>query len=262
MTRKIRIVVQARMNSSRLPGKIAAEVAGRPMLAYTVGRLQAAAERGAAFACGAGLSGGASAWEVAVATTFTPADDATERLCHTLGVACFRGAESDVLQRYVAAAADLEPGDTLVRATGDNPLYCPVRSAAIVADHVFYGADYTCVENLSYVVPEAMQVGALRQMASLATDEFCREHVTPYFRRPQCGFRVVQLAARWRGSRPDVRLTVDTPAELATMRRLMESLGGDKLATLEQVYEACDRYAAMQDASPRPAAVSNKAVVA
>ena len=261
MTHRIRIVIQARMNSSRLPGKIAADVAGRPMLAYTVGRLQAAAERGAVFACGAGLSA-APVWELMVATTSAPADDATERLCESLGVACFRGAESDVLGRYVAAAADLEPGDTLVRATGDNPLYCPTRSAAIVADHAFYGGDYTCIENLSYVVPEVMRVDALRLMASLATDEHCREHVTPYFRRPDCGFRVVQLAARWRGLRPDVRLTVDTPAELAQMRRLVDALKGDKLAPLERVYEACDRVAVGQDSPREPATAARKAALA
>lgn len=231
----IRIVVQARMNSSRLPGKIAAEAAGRPMLAYTVGRLQAAASF--AKPC-------ADVWEVVVATTDAPADDATERLCTSLGVACCRGDERDVLGRYVAAAADLEASDTLVRATGDNPLYCPIRAAAIVAEHAFNGSDYTCIEKLSYVVPEVMRVGALRRMASLATDDSCREHVTPYFRRPDCGFRVEQLPATWRGLRPDVRLTVDTPAELSQMRRLLAALDGELLAPLERIYATSEGPAA------------------
>lgn len=231
MAGRIRIVIQARMNSSRLPGKIAAEAAGRPMLAYTVGRLQAASRSSLL---------NANACEIMVATTTAPADDATQRLCESLGVACFRGEECDVLGRYLAAAADLAPSDTLVRATGDNPLYCPVRAAAIVAKHVCNGADYTCVENLSYVVPEVMQVGALRRMASLATDDFCREHVTPYFRRPDCGFRVEQLPATWRGLRADVRLTVDTPAELAQMRRLLFELDGKLLAPLERIYALSD----------------------
>lgn len=235
MAGKIRIVVQARMNSSRLPGKIAAALAPRPMLAYTVGRLQAAAKSGAV---------PADAWEIVVATTTASADDVTERLCESLEVACFRGSERDVLGRYAAASVDLAPDDTLVRATADNPLYCPQRTAVIVAEHLDRGADYTCVENLSYVVPEVMQVGALRQMASLATDDFCREHVTPYFRRPECGFRIVQLPPTWRDLRPDVRLTVDTPAELTRMRKLLGALDGELLAPLERIYALSDGAAA------------------
>jgi len=228
---RTRIVIQARMNSSRLPGKIAADVAGRPMLAYTVERLQAAGRHAA---------DRKRAWEVTVATTTSAADDATERLCASLGVSCFRGSESDVLARYLAAAADLAPGDTLVRATGDNPLYCPARTAAIVAEHIAHGNDYTCIDNLSYVVPEVIEVGALRRMAALADDSFCREHVTPYFRRTDCGFRVMQLPAGWQGLRPEFRLTVDTPPELARMRDLLKALDGELLAPLERIYEACD----------------------
>ena len=251
MNGRIRIVIQARMNSSRLPGKIAADVAGRPMLAYTVGRLQAAASQAEA-----------GNWEIVVATTTSPADDATQRLCESLGVACFRGDENYVLGRYSAAAADLAPHDTLVRATGDNPLYCPLRTAAIVAEHLLCGNEYTCVEKLSYVVPEVMQVGALRRMASLAEDRFCSEHVTPYFRRPDCGFRVGQLPATWRGLRPDIRLTVDTPAELAHMRRLLADLDGELLAPLERIYDQCDR-AVGRHVSPHESATDlRKAAVA
>lgn len=250
MAGKIRIVVQARMNSSRLPGKIAAELARRPMLAFTVGRLQAAARAGVL---------PADAWEIMVATTAASADDVTERMCQSLGVACFRGEESDVLGRYAAASADLAPDDVLVRATADNPLYCPQRAAAIVAEHLARGADYTCIEKLSYVVPEVMQVGALRQMASLATDEHCREHVTPYFRRPNCGFRVVQLPATWRGLRPEIRLTVDTPAELDRMRWLADALDGELLAPLERIYQACDCDAAQTAEHLEGAAVLRKA---
>ena len=245
MARRTRIVIQARMGSSRLPQKIAALLAGQPMLAYTVRRLQAAARQ---------AGDAASIWEVVVATTTTPADDATDELCRSLGLPCFRGPEHDVLGRYLAAAADLAPGDTLVRATGDNPFYCPHRTAAIVAEHVRNGDDYTCIENLSYVVPEAIEVGALRSMATLAADDYCREHVTPYFRRPDCGFRVVQLPPNWRGLRPSARLTVDTPAELEQMRRVADKLTGDMLAPLERIYELYDRAIAVESRLPEPAA--------
>src|SRR3954470_8609507 len=96
---RTRVVIQARMGSTRLPGKIMADLAGRPMLAHIVRRLQAAA----VFVPGT--------WEVAVATSTDDADDLTEHLCHALGVPCLRGSKDDVLARYLAATAELADGD-------------------------------------------------------------------------------------------------------------------------------------------------------
>lgn len=227
MRRAVRMVVQARMNSSRLPGKILAEVAGRPLLEYVVRRLQATRDA-------------ARRPEVMVATTTAAADDATEAACRRLAVACFRGNESDVLDRYLAATADLDDGDLVVRATADNPLYCPRRTTRIIERHRQAQAEYTCITGLSYVVPEVMQASALRRMAALATAERCREHVMPYFRQPGVNFRVVQLSETWEGLRSNVRLTVDTPAELARMRTICEAVArNDPLVALEDVYQWC-----------------------
>lgn len=215
------------MASSRLPGKILAELAGRPLLEYVVRRLQATRDA-------------AGRPEVMVATTNAADDDATEETCRGLAVACFRGSERDVLARYLAATADLDDGDLVVRATADNPLYCPRRTAMIVQWHRQEQADYTCIAGLSYVVPEVMRAGALRRMAALATAEECREHVTPFFRQPGVNFRVVQLPETWEALRPDVRLTVDTPAELAQMRMICEAVARkDPLVALEDVYQWC-----------------------
>jgi spore coat polysaccharide biosynthesis protein SpsF len=231
-TEVVRVVVQARMNSSRLPGKIVAPLAGRPILAHVVERLVAAGQER--------LVTDPARWEVLVATSTSRADDVTQELCRELGVACFRGAETDVLARYVAASKDLTDNDRVVRATADNPLYCPHRTAAIVAEHMRSRADYTCIENLSYVVPEVMRAGALRTMARLAVDPHCREHVTPYFRQMPGPFRVTQLPATWQGLQPDVRLTVDTSDELERMQMIFEQLGGgDRLFPLEEAYALC-----------------------
>ncbi len=233
MAGTVRVEVQARMSSSRLPGKIMAPLAGRPILAHVVGRLQAA---------GLGpLETCPMRWEVLVATSTAQADGATEELCRELDVDCFRGPQDDVLARYVAASEDLADDDLVVRATADNPLYCPRRTAAIVAEHLRTGADYTCIENLSYVVPEVVRAGALRTMAMLAVDAHCREHVTPYFRRMPGRFRVTQLPPTWRGLRADIRLTVDTPAEWERMAWIFEQLAGDDLLfPLEGVYALCE----------------------
>ena len=125
----------------------------------------------------------------------------------------------------------------MVRATADNPLYCPQRAAAIVAEHLRYGNDYTCIENLSYVVPEVMQVAALRQMAASTSDPYACEHVTPFFRQGVHAFRVGQLPRDWRGLRADLRLTVDTPAELERMQSVFAGAGSESLLSLERAYE-------------------------
>jgi spore coat polysaccharide biosynthesis protein SpsF len=217
----VRVVIQARMGSGRLPGKVLANLAGHPMLEFVVRRLEAADPR----------------TEVLVATSTSPADDAVEELCRRLGVPCFRGSEADVLGRYVAATADLADDDIVVRATADNPFYCPRRTAAIIAQHRQLSADYTCVENLSYVVPEVMRAAALRAMCSVAHDGRCREHVTPYFREAAHDFRVVTLPADWHGLRPEIRLTVDTAEELERMSAICRSLAHRGLLfPLEEVY--------------------------
>ncbi|MEI8373573.1 MAG: hypothetical protein WCJ35_12170 [Planctomycetota bacterium] len=224
------IVVQARMASSRLPGKVAVPLNGLPLLACVVRRLQAAQAH-----LPLGL-------RVLVATTTNPVDDVTESLCGDLQVDFFRGSENDVLDRYLAVTAHLDDDHIILRATADNPLYCPARTAKIILHHQASGADYTSIENLSYVVPEVMRVGALRGMARRATSPFCHEHVTPYFRQHPEEFHVTQLAPTWEGLRPEVRLTVDTPEELQRMAAIHDALGRDNnLFSLEQVYEFCER---------------------
>jgi spore coat polysaccharide biosynthesis protein SpsF len=218
------------MDSSRLPGKIAAPLCGLPLLGRVVRRLRAAQ--------------GHLPLElrVLVATTTNRADDITVSLCRDLHVDFFRGSEDDVLDRYLAATARLDEDRTIVRATADNPLYCPQRTAKIILQHQASGADYTSIEDLSYVVPEVMRVGALRRMARRAASPFCREHVTPYFRQHPEEFRVTRLSPTWEGLRPEVRLTVDTPEELQRMAAIYAALGRDNdTFSLEQVYEFCQR---------------------
>ena len=227
----IRIIAQARMGSSRLPGKIAARLGSSTLLGQVVRGLRLAA---AQFT---------PPGEVWVATTTNPGDDVTEQQCNQLGVRCFRGSPDDVLARYVNAAADLPDDATVVRATADNPLYCPRRAAALVAAHLAAGADYSSIEDLSYVVPEVMRAGALRQMAPLAGDDaYCHEHVTPYFRQTGKPFQVQALPATWQNLRPDIRLTVDTAAELARMQQLFAALEGEEWISLEAAYGWCDRH--------------------
>lgn len=231
MAHRLRIVIQARMGSGRLPGKSLADLAGRPLLVRVVERCRAAGR----------LSD--EPWQITVATSGTAPDDEIAGLCRRMDVACFRGSPDDVLDRYLAATADLDDADTVVRVTADNPLYCPRRTVAIVAVHRALAADYTCVEDLSYVVPEVIQTAALRSMASRQDiDEYCREHVTPFFRRRGVPYRVVQMPPTWQGLRPGLRLTIDTAEELEHLRQAYRSVTvEDPELRLESIYRWCDR---------------------
>jgi spore coat polysaccharide biosynthesis protein SpsF len=227
----MRVIIQARMGSSRLTGKILMPLGGKPMLWHVVRRLEMAA------------TWIDEPWDVLVATTEQLEDDITCQWCNGEGVGVFRGPAEDVLSRYVLASADLPDDEIILRATADNPLYCPRRTAAIVAAHVHAGVEYTCIRGISYAAPEVISVGALRRMAAKASDPYCREHVTPYFRQPPHGFRTQELPPTWNGIRPADRLTIDTPADLARLQRLFDTCARRGLLfSLEEAYRYIDEH--------------------
>jgi len=232
MTQTVRIVLQARMGSLRRPGKTMASIAGKSLLARCLERLEAVRRY---------VPGGA---QIVVATSRAASDDAVEREAARLGYGTVRGSEENVLARYLAATADLRAGDIVVRATADNPLYCPQLTARLIAEHRAGAEVYRgIVPELSAIVPEVFHAGALRAMAMRTDlDVYCREHVTPYFRREGTPFRVMWLPRTWAGLDPTLRLTVDTQEDVdradAVYRQLIALTGRDDAPTwqLEQIY--------------------------
>ncbi|MBA4020649.1 MAG: hypothetical protein C0483_26110 [Pirellula sp.] len=233
----VRIVLQARMGSLRRPGKTVADIAGRTLLARCVERLTAARNLGA-------RTMPQARWELVVATSRLSADEPIARAAEAMGCGCVRGSESDVFARYLTSTCELNNADVVIRATADNPLYCPERTVRLVEHHLLSGAVYSGIaEALSPSVPEVFRVGALRA-ASLRSDldAYCREHVTPCFRRDGSPFRRELLTPTWAGLDPDLRLTVDTPADLSNMNALYNALisltGADEPASwsLAQIY--------------------------
>lgn len=227
----VRIVLQARMGSKRRPGKTLADVAGRPLLQRCLERLAAVVERGG------------PAWQLVVATSTDPGDDGVARLAEQLGYRCVRGSENDVLSRFVQATDELADDDLVIRATADNPLYDAGLTHQLVVEHLRAGNLYTGLDPLSPSVPEVLYVGALRQAATHADlTDYDREHVTPFFRRDTTPLKAVRLPPTWRGLDPSLRLTVDTPDDIAFMDRLYRTLialtGADRPTTwsLDQIY--------------------------
>lgn len=205
-------IVQARMTSSRLPGKVLADVAGRPMLARVVERARAAR----------------SLDRVVVAATDRPADDPVADWCAAAGVDCFRGDETDVLGRF-AGAARAFGADVVVRLTADCPLLDPAVIDRVVGELLDHpGTDYASnVTARSYprgLDVEAFTAAALGRMDQLGRSAAAREHVTVPVRleRPDA-FAVRQVRSPEDDS--DLRWTVDTAADLEFVRLVYQHFG-------------------------------------
>jgi spore coat polysaccharide biosynthesis protein SpsF (cytidylyltransferase family) len=167
MTRT-RIVIQSRLNSSRLPGKALLPIVGMPLIELVARR----ASR--------------SGHEVVVATSSEPLDSRISEHLTRVGVACIRGALDDVLGRFVAATEDLAPEDIVVRLTGDNPVVdadlVDELMLSLTHSQLVYGrVDITrAPEGLGV---EIFSVEALRLANRHAVTAYDREHVTPWIRR-------------------------------------------------------------------------------
>jgi spore coat polysaccharide biosynthesis protein SpsF len=214
------ILLQARMGSSRLPGKALASIAGQTILEHCLRRLMCA-----------GVA------PVVLATTDRIEDQALVDVAQHIGAQVFRGDADDVLGRFVTAA-DALGFDQIVRATGDNPgtdIHAPGRLLAALRSAE---ADYVYEEGLPYgAAVEAVTRDALERAAREATQASDREHVTTYVRHNPHRFCVLPLPAPVPLRRPDIRLTVDTAEDLEHVRTIFERTGSD-LPSLGQLIEA------------------------
>jgi spore coat polysaccharide biosynthesis protein SpsF len=190
------IILQARMASTRLPGKALAPIGARTLIGHCLARLRI---------------GGAA--PVLLATTTNQEDDVLVAAAAKYGVAAFRGPVDDVLSRYVLA------GDNpAVDIGGPNRVLAALRSTN--ADHVIeHGLPYGGAV-------EGVTVDALVRASELASDTADREHVTPWIRRDRSRFRAVQISAPAGLRRPDVRVTVDTEDDLLFMQHVASRLNG------------------------------------
>src|SRR4051812_28949414 len=174
-------VVQARTGSSRLPGKVLADLGGRPMLRFLLDRLGGLGHHRA---------------DVVVATSTEPRDDPIAEIARDAGRPVVRGSEHDVLDRFVAAL-DAFPARDVVRITADCPLTDAALIDAVVAHHRAMAADYT-TNTLPRTFPKGLDVevvnaDALRSAHREATGPSEREHVMPFFYRRPERFRLANL---------------------------------------------------------------------
>jgi len=202
---RIIAIIQARMGSTRSPGKVLMDLGGKSVLSRVVDRLRRAKRLD----------------EVVVATTNSDADDAIVRECHQLKVGYFRGSENDVLDRYQRAARACA-AQVVVRITSDCPLIDPELVDETIGAFQQQRADYG-----SNVFPrtyprgldiEVFTTAALEQAWNDAQEAYQREHVTPYFYEHPELFRLASL--RGQVDYSQYRWTLDTAEDLVLLRTI------------------------------------------
>lgn len=199
-------LIQARMSSSRLPGKVLADLGGQPSILYMLSRV-ARAQR---------------VDRVAVVTSSDASDDPLVAAVEAAGVAVWRGPLDDVLSRY-GGAADAFGGDVILRLTGDCPLIDPAVIDAVVALREDVGADY-CSNVAPPTFPDGLDVecftrATLDRALASATTQPEREHVTLWMRSDEAGLHCANYQCIIDAS--DLRWTVDYPDDLEIVRRIV-----------------------------------------
>lgn len=223
-------IVQGRMASSRLPGKILKKISGQPMLAQVVERARQATLID----------------EVGVATTTDPSDDAVERFCQKRGYPVYRGSLLDVLDRFYQAAKMMH-ADAVVRFTADCPLLDPSLVDETIRAFMQQKADFAANRlpppfKRTYPIgldTEVCSFAALERAWREATEKHDREHVLPYLYEVEGRFKVVVL--NFERDYGHYRWTVDTPEDLRLVRRIFRRMAGQPGFTWLDVVALFDR---------------------
>lgn len=202
-------VLQARMSSSRLPGKVMRPILGRPLIELQVERLRRSQRLG----------------RIVVATSVHSDDDGLADHVESLGLAVHRGELDDVLSRFHGAIEANGGGEHVVRLTADCPLADPDLIDQVIARHLEAGADYTAnTEGRTYpkgLDVEVCRIAALEAAHVETRDPYEREHVTAFlYRRPER----FKLASLTRDPPLKYRWTVDTPEDFAFVEAVYEAL--------------------------------------
>ena len=207
------LIIQARMGSTRLPGKVLMDLAGRPMLAQQIRRLKQCTKVD----------------RIVVATTTNTIDEPVVHLSQQEGVEVFRGSEDDVLARF-AGAARMSQAGVVVRVTADCPLIDPEVTDRVISELVEHSHDCDYASNvLQRTYPHGLDVEAffmetLLRVDRMARSKLAREHVTlfVYSERPELFLCRSVMDCN---DNSDLCWTVDTAEDIRLVRAVYEALG-------------------------------------
>lgn len=211
---KIGIILQARMSSTRLPGKVMKIIAGKPMLWHIIHRLKRIK----------------NANQLIIATTNNPKDQVIINFALKHGLNYFVGSENDVLNRHYQTAKEFKL-DHIVRATADNPLVDPQEAEKLIKLHLREEADYS--SNKTEDFASGLPRGVGLEIFSFSSFEKSwqdgkklhhREHVNEYILENPEKFKISILKVPKKKTAPHLELTVDTPEDLKKIRYIYQKL--------------------------------------
>ena len=226
--------IQARLGSTRLPGKVLKDICGKPMLQWQVERLQRSRLLDA----------------VIVATTTNPSDDVIETFCRERGIDYYRGSEEDVLGRIASLVREREI-DLHVECFGDSPLIDPQVVDEFIGYYFKYKDSVDFVSSaLKTTYPPGLEVALysgevmLQTDAAVAVDDPLREHAGYNITRFPERFRLASLEAPSYCHCPDIYLEVDVREDLEVMRALVGHFveRGQEHFTLSQILDMVLTY--------------------
>lgn len=202
------IIVQARMTSTRLPGKVLKTVLNKPLLEYQIERLRKVK----------------LANEIVIATTINTSDQPIVDLCDRLSVPFYRGSEEDVLSRYYQAAIQFQ-ADTIVRIISDCPLIDPEIIDRVIDYYQQHYPDFDYISNKGYSKGMDVEIFAtfgLQKAHINSVKNSDREHITPYFYSNPNFFKLGVFESTIDSSQ--YRLTVDTLEDFQLIEILLSHL--------------------------------------
>ncbi|WP_251342949.1 cytidylyltransferase domain-containing protein [Haloplanus halophilus] len=249
MDEKVVATIQARMGSTRLPGKVMLPLAGDHVLTHDVRRVETAR----------------TIDEVVVATSTAGADDIVARYAARSGATVTRGSETNVLDRLFKAATATD-ADIVVRITADCPLLDPETVDTVVECLVNTDADYAAnILNRSFprgLDVEAFTAESFERVHTEASTPSQLEHVTPYYHQNEDQFDLVNVASDavfdepWMRDRTDLRLTLDEADDYELLRAVYESVSFDGVLPVREAI----RYIDSEELSELNSAIEQKEV--
>ncbi len=224
---KIGIIIQARMGSNRLPGKILKDIGDKKLLEHIIFR----------------LSKLKSKVDIIIATTNLNKDDVVETFCEERNIICFRGSEENVLERYYLCATK-QGFEHIVRLTGDNPFLDIEELDNLINLHINSKSDYS---RSFAVLPkgvgsEIFNYESLRISYELGHKSNHIEHVNEYIEENESDFEISELKVDKSKNRPDISLTVDTIDDYKKACYIMENCSNEYITTKEAI-DLCLQYA-------------------
>lgn len=216
----IGIIIQARMGSTRLPGKILKNIGNKNLLEHILFRLTKLKHN----------------VQIVIATSDLEKDDNVENFCKEKDIKCFRGSETNVLERYYLCAKEND-FDYIVRLTGDNPFTDIEELDNLINLHIKKKVDYS---RSFFALPKG--VGAeiftfetLVKSYKYGKKDNHKEHVNEYIEENEDRFKIAELKVEKGKNRPDISLTVDTEDDYKKACFIVENAKNEYISTKEAI---------------------------